>query len=237
MRRRGVEQLFYLQVDNPLAPIGDVELVGSHLLARSELTSMAVAKQTPRDKVGNFVAIDGRAQVIEYSDFAEDVADRRDAAGNLLFWAGSIAVHVFAVSFLERVLSRSDALPFHIARKKVPYVDEAGRLVQPQQANALKFERFIFDLLPLAENALVVEYPEREVFAPLKNAPGEERDTPEYVRRMMIELHGSWLRAAGTRVTEGVAVEIGPLWALDAEGVAARADRRREIREATYLSE
>jgi UDP-N-acetylglucosamine/UDP-N-acetylgalactosamine diphosphorylase len=236
MRRRGVEHLFYLQVDNPLAPIGDVELIGSHLLTRSELTSMAVAKQTPRDKVGNFVSIDGRAQVIEYSDFPVDVADRRDAAGNLLFWAGSIAVHVLSVSFLERVLSRSDALPFHIARKKVPYVDEAGRLVQPRQANALKFERFIFDLLPLAENALVVEYPEREVFAPLKNAPGEERDTPEYVQQMMIELHSGWLRAAGTRVAEGAAVEIGPLWALDAEGVAARADRPAAVARPTYFA-
>jgi UDP-N-acetylglucosamine/UDP-N-acetylgalactosamine diphosphorylase len=237
MRRRGIEHLFYLQVDNPLVPIGDVGLIGSHLLARSELTSMAVAKQSPRDKVGNFVTIDGRAQVIEYSDFPDDVAERRDAAGELLFWAGSIAVHVFAVSFLERVLLQSNALPFHIARKKVPYVDEAGQLVQPQQANALKFERFIFDLLPMAANALVVEYAEREVFAPLKNAPGADRDTPEYVQRMMVDLHLSWLRAAGTRVAEGVPVEISPLWALEPEDVAARADRPAAIEVPMYLGE
>ena len=136
-----------------------------------------------------------------------------------MFWAGSIAVHVFSVAFLERALALKDALPFHVARKKVPYVDEAGQLVEPKEPNALKFERFIFDLLPHAKNPLVVEYAEADVFAPLKNAPGASRDTPEYVQRFMIDQHRSWLEAAGTRVAEGRAVEISPLWALDAEGV------------------
>ena len=222
MRRRGIEHLFYLQVDNPLTPIGDAEFIGYHLLAESELTSMAVAKQTPQDRLGNFAMIDGRLQVIEYSDFPDDVAEQRDADGSLVFWAGSIAVHMFSVAFLERALALKDALPFHVAHKKVPYIDDAGRLVEPKQPNALKFERFIFDLLPHAKNPLVVEYAEEEVFAPLKNAPGAERDTPEYVQRFMIAQHRRWLEAAGTHVADGVPVEISPLWALDAEGVAPR---------------
>ena len=104
-----------------------------------------------------------------------------------------------------------------------------GRLIEPAQPNALKFERFIFDLLPHAKNPLVVEYAEEEVFAPLKNAPGAERDTPEYVQRFMVAQHRRWLEAAGTRVAEDVPVEISPLWALDAEGVAARTDRPATI--------
>jgi UDP-N-acetylglucosamine/UDP-N-acetylgalactosamine diphosphorylase len=235
MRRRGVKHLFYLQVDNPLTPIADAEFLGYHLLADSELTSMAVTKQSPRDKLGNFVSVDGRVQVIEYSDFPDDVAEHRNADGSLKFWAGSIAVHVFAVDFLERALRLGNALPFHVAHKKVPHIDESGRLVEPSQPNALKFERFIFDLLPHAEHAIVVEYPEQEVFAPLKNAPGAERDTAEYVQRLMIEQHRGWLEEAGVRVVEGVPVEISPLWALDAPGVAARTDRPRTIEKPTYL--
>ncbi|HEY3392752.1 MAG TPA: UDPGP type 1 family protein [Lacipirellulaceae bacterium] len=235
MRRRGIEHLFYLQVDNPLTPIGDAEFIGYHLLAESDLTSMAVAKQTPQDRVGNFAMIDGRMHVIEYSDLPDDVAEKRDGGG-LVFWAGSIAVHMFRVAFLERALALKDALPFHIARKKVPYIDEAGRQIEPEEPNALKFERFIFDLLPHAKNPLVVEYAEADVFAPLKNAPGAERDTPEYVQRFMVAQHRTWLEAAGTRVAENVAVEISPLWALDAEGVAARRDRPRVIEDETYLN-
>jgi len=235
MKRRGIQHLFYLQVDNPLTPIADPEFVGHHLLANSELTSMAVAKQTPKDRLGVFAVIDGRLQVIEYSDLPDDVAELRDPDGTLKFWAGSIAVHVFSVAFLERALALKDAMPFHIARKKVAYIDQSGQLVQPAEPNALKFERFIFDLLPHANNPLVVEYAERDVFAPLKNAPGAERDTPEYVHRFMIAQHRQWLEAAGTRVADGVAVEISPLWALDAEAAAARSDLPRSIETPSYL--
>lgn len=235
MRRRGIKQLFYLQVDNPLVPIADAEFIGYHLLVKSELTSMAITKQFPHDKLGNFVAVEGQIQVIEYSDFPQDLAERRNVDGSLTFWAGSIAVHVFAVDFLERMLQLQNALPFHIAHKQVPHFDEAGRLVQPSAPNALKFERFIFDLLPHAKNAIVVEYPEQEVFAPLKNASGAERDTPEYVRQLMCDQHRRWLVAAGVKVAGDLPVEISPLWALDAAGVAARSDLPTTINDPKYL--
>jgi UDP-N-acetylglucosamine/UDP-N-acetylgalactosamine diphosphorylase len=235
MHRRGVEHLFYLQVDNPLTPICDAEFIGDHIIADSDFSSMACAKQTPQDRLGNFALIDGRMHVIEYSDLPDDVATKTDTDGSLVFWAGSVAIHVFRVAFLERMLSLKDALPFHVAKKKVPHLDDTGRLVEPKQPNALKFERFIFDLLPQAENPIVVEYPEHEVFAPVKNAPGESRDTPEYVQRFMSKQQREWLEAAGTKVAEGVMVEISPLWALDGDGVAARADRPNQIDETTYL--
>jgi UDP-N-acetylglucosamine/UDP-N-acetylgalactosamine diphosphorylase len=240
MRRRGVENLFYLQVDNPLVPIGDAELIGYHLATKSELTSVAVAKQEPKDKLGNFVMVDGKLCVIEYSDFPDDVAEVTEANGGLRYWAGSIAVHVFGVAFLERMLALKDALPFHIAKKKVPHVslnpNEQGALVDPQDNNALKFERFIFDLLPQAARPIVVEYGEEEIFAPLKNAPGAPKDTPEYVQRFLSNQHRGWLEAAGAKVSPDAAVEISPLWALDAEGVVERvAEKPLAIEKATYL--
>lgn len=235
MRERGIEQLFYFQVDNPIVPVCDPELVGYHLLAGSELTSIAVAKQTPGEKLGNFAMLGQRLHVIEYSDFPADVAEQTTGDGSLKFWAGSIAIHVFSVSFLERMLSFKDALPFHIAHKKVPHLDESGNLVEPTAPNALKFERFIFDLLPQANKPIVVEYTEEECFAPLKNAPGASKDTEEYVQQFMVAQHREWLASAGVKVADGVAVEIDPLWAVDAEQVAQRATPGMEITEPTYL--
>lgn len=236
MNRRGVKHLFYLQVDNPIVPIGDAEFIGYHLLAESELTSMAVAKETPGEKLGNFAMIDDAMTIIEYSDMPDDVAEQRDADGGLRFWAGSIAVHVFGVAFLERMLGMKDSLPFHIANKKVPHVDESGALVEPSENNALKFEKFIFDLLPKAANPIVVEYAEAEVFAPLKNAPGAPKDTEEYVQRFMMAQHRGWLAAAGVDLPTDAQVEISPLWALDAEGVEAKAKAGSvEVSGPTYL--
>jgi UDP-N-acetylglucosamine/UDP-N-acetylgalactosamine diphosphorylase len=109
-----------------------------------------------------------------------------------------------------------------LAKKAVPHVDPSGRKVEPQEPNALKFERFIFDLLPEARHAIVVEVDEAQAFAPVKNAPGESRDTPQSVQRQMIALHTSWLRAAGCQVAPGVAVEVSPCFAQNAEEVAAQ---------------
>ena len=237
MRRRGVKHLFYLQVDNPLAPIGDAELIGYHLLTESELTSLAVAKQSPQDKLGNFVTIDGRLHVIEYSDFPDDVAERKDAAGGLTFWAGSVAIHVFDLAFLERSLKLKDSLAFHVARKKAEFIDDAGKKIEPKEPNALKFERFIFDLLPHARRPIVIEYAEEESFAPLKNAPGAAKDTPEYVHRFMLAQHRRWLEAAGAAVDADVGIEISPLYALDAEEVASKVNRGQRFTKSQYLIE
>lgn len=237
MAARGIEQLLYFQVDNPLAPICDPALVGYHLLADSELTSLAIAKQQPQDRLGNFAMIDGRLHVIEYSDLPEDIAKLRNEQGGLKFWAGSIAVHIFDRSLLERAFALSDTLPFHIAKKKVTHIDATGDPVTPLAPNALKFEKFIFDLLPAAERPIVVEYAEEDCFAPLKNAPGAEKDTAEYVQGMMLDMHRRWLEAAGAHIGKSVDVEIGPLYALDATEVAQRIEPGQSFDESTYLSQ
>lgn len=237
MEQRGIKHLYYFQVDNPLTPVCDPEFLGYHLLAKSELTSVAVAKSSPEDKLGNFVTIDGKLHVIEYSDFPSDVAEERTSDGRLKFWAGSIAIHAFDVAFLRRAQESDDTLPFHIAHKKAPYIDEQGNEVSPEEPNALKFEKFIFDLLPAADRPLVVEAAEEEVFAPLKNAPGAAKDTPEYVQRLLSNQHRRWLRAAGAEVSDDVAVEISPLFAPDQQGVAERLVPGARFDADTYLED
>lgn len=222
MRRRGLEHLFYFQVDNPLVEMCAAEFLGYHALAESELSTQVIAKQFPAERLGNVVSVDGRLRIIEYSDLPPAAGERRNADGSLTLWAGNTAVHAFRVSFLERMAHTADALPFHIARKKVACLGDDGRLVEPAAPNALKFERFIFDLLPAAERAIVVEVDAAQCFAPVKNAPGEARDTPESVQEQMTALHRRWLEGAGARVAADVTVEITPLFALDAEQVKER---------------
>ena len=222
LKRRGVEQLFYFQVDNPLSPVCDSELLGYHLLDKSEMTTLAVAKQSPEERVGNIVAVDGRVRIIEYSDLPSEAAHRKNADGSLTLWAGNTAIHIIDLAFLDRVANCGGGLPFHIALKKTPYLDASDRLIQPDAPNALKFERFIFDLLPEANRALVIESDKRTSFAPLKNMSGESADTPEHVAGAMSEMYRRWLAAAGAEVEDGVVVEISPLFALDAEELAAK---------------
>ena len=235
IRRRGIEHLFYFQVDNPLIDVCGPETIGHHLAADSELTTQVVAKLDPLERVGNVVQVADRLHVIEYSDLPDEVARRRNPDGSPTIWAGSIAVHVVGVELLRRSVETPEALPFHVASKAVPHVDLSGRRIEPSEPNAVKFERFIFDLMPQARNAIVVEVDRRLTFAPLKNGPGAARDAPETVRRQMAALHRNWLRVAGAAVDD-VTVEISPLFALDAEQLAEKLSPGLRVAEPTYFS-
>ncbi|MCE9604629.1 MAG: UDPGP type 1 family protein [Planctomycetia bacterium] len=216
IRERGIKHLFYFQVDNPLVAMCDPEFLGYHLLAGSQASTQVVAKLDPAERVGVVAEIDGRAQIIEYSDLPASEAARRGPDGSLELWAGNTAVHVFDAEFLLRMSSGDGQLPFHVARKKVPHIDASGQEIEPQEPNALKFERFIFDLLPAAKQTIVVEVDPAEAFAPLKNAAGSKTDSPELCRAAISAQHRRRLREAGFEIGDDVPVEISPLYALDA---------------------
>ena len=240
LRNRGIRHLFYFQVDNPLVKVADPMFLGRHLNQRSEASSKIVPKQGPTDRLGNLVLVEGRCTMIEYSDLPDSLARETDASGRLRIWAGSPAIHFFDMDFLARVTEGAGQLPFHIARKKVPYFDAAGgQTVQPHKENALKFERFIFDVLPLAQRWLVLETSHREEFAPLKNAEGA--DSSKTVQAALTNLAADWLVHAGIDVPRGAGgepaypLEVSPLFALDADEFAARADRRTPINGPRYF--
>jgi UDP-N-acetylglucosamine/UDP-N-acetylgalactosamine diphosphorylase len=235
IERRGIRQLFYFQVDNTLVDVCGPEFIGYHLLSDSEFSTQVIAKRYPLERLGNVVQVHGRPMVIEYSDLPEEAARRCNPDGSLAIWAGSIAVHVIDAALLRRTAGSADGLPFHLAYKKVPYIDEAGKLVQPDKPNAVKFERFIFDLMPLARRAIVVEVDPEKAFAPLKNAAGAPTDSPETVRRQMSALHRDWLRRAGAEIDDATAVEISPLFALGPADLAQKIPPHTRISEPTYF--
>jgi UDP-N-acetylglucosamine/UDP-N-acetylgalactosamine diphosphorylase len=235
MRRRGIKHVFYGQVDNPLLQVCDPALIGNHLLHQSEMTTQVIRKREPLQKVGNVVQVDGRVQIIEYSDLPEAAARQTSADGGLKLWAGSIAVHVFDLEFFTRCNLSPQSLPFHQALKKVDCIDASGKLHRPLTANAIKFERFIFDLLPLAQRAIVCEVDPAEGFAAVKNAEPALTETPGWVQKAMICLHTSWLEKAGALIAPGTPIEINPAFALDAEQVSRRILTGQKFDQPTYL--
>ena len=230
-KERGIEQFFYAQIDNPLVRACDPRLIGLHRVAGSQVSTQVVPKRFATERVGNVVKVDGRTQIIEYSDLPESAAVQTLTDGSLKLWAGNIAVHVFDVAFLAACCGSSDALPFHRAKKAVSYVDERGEHCVPKEPNAIKLERFVFDLLPAAERTLVVEVRPSEAFAPVKNASGSPTDTPETSRQAISDLHRQWLEQSGVRVAQGVQVEIHPMWGWDASEVQGKliSDRRSDV--------
>jgi UDP-N-acetylglucosamine/UDP-N-acetylgalactosamine diphosphorylase len=238
MRDNGVRTLFYFQVDNPLVRIAEPSFIGLHREANAEVSFKVVERVSPDEKLGVVVAVDGRPQVIEYSDLPPELAGRRVPEGSLELWAGSIAVHIFERSFIERLVTE-ERLPFHRALKKVSYIDQAGQNVKPEEPNGVKFEQFIFDALPRAERFTMVETDRAGEFEPLKNAVGP--DSPATVHQRMSDQFANWLEQAGAvipRRPDGsvpFGIEISPLFALDAAELKSKIESGMVIERPIYL--
>ncbi|MDX6646716.1 MAG: UDP-N-acetylglucosamine/UDP-N-acetylgalactosamine diphosphorylase [Miltoncostaeaceae bacterium] len=239
LRERGIETILTFQVDNPLLRLARPELIGHHALRRAEMSSVVVSKRTPEERMGVVATVDGRTAVVEYSDLPDELANRRAPDGSLELWAGSIAVHCLQRTFVERLTEGGVALPFHRAEKRVAHVTLDGARIEPERPNAVKFETFLFDALPLAERTATVESERSEEFSPIKNASGA--DSPETARRDLNRLYGRWLSEAGVAVpcdVEGdpiVDIEIDPRLALDAEELAERLPPGLDIAGPTVL--
>jgi len=242
MRRRGVTLISYFQVDNPLVQPFDPLFIGLHARMGSEMSTKAARKADDLEKVGNVCLDGGRLKVVEYTELPETLARARNSDGTRRFDAGNLAIHLLDVEFVDRVIGRSFQLPFRRAEKVVPFIDDRGVRVVPARPNAIKLETFVFDVLPLAANPLVLEVDRAEEFSPVKNATGV--DSLESSRRDQVRRACRWLEQAGVcvpRRSDGepaATVEISPLLALDADELKRKKERIPPIpRDATVCVE
>jgi UDP-N-acetylglucosamine/UDP-N-acetylgalactosamine diphosphorylase len=236
MSNRGITTVYFFQVDNPLVDIADPEFVGHHLLAKADMSVKVCAKESPEEGLGVVVKRGHSLAIVEYSELTDDQKHARQADGELLFKYGSVAIHIFSLSFLTQCAERG--LPLHIAHKKVPYLNEQGELVKPDKPNAYKFEKFIFDVLPMADKVLNLEFRREDEFSPLKNAEGNY--SPETVKRDISDKAIRWLKACDIVVPEMPdgrvpKIEMDPCFAVNVDVLKSRAGDI-SIEGDTYLS-
>ncbi len=229
MRSRGVEHVSYFQVDNPLGLIIDPVFLGLHVAApdsSGEMSSKMVPKRDPSEPVGVFCVVDGTLDMIEYSDLPKKLAEERNEDGSLRFGAGNPAIHAMSVEFIERIHADPKfALPFHRAVKRVAFVDPgSGRSVEPQEPNAIKLERFVFDAMGRAKGSIILETDRVEEFGPIKNADGD--DSPQTSSALQTERAARWLETTGIQVprradgTPDCVLEISASTAIEASDLA-----------------
>ena len=232
MKKRGVEQISYTQVDNPVVRMLDPLFIGLHALDHAQMSSKMLPKAFPKEKLGNFCLVDGKMTVIEYSNLPDELAEQRTDDGELKFRAGSIALHAIRTDFVETLNTGTDgfSLPFNRAEKKVAYWDDAQKqTVTPDTPNAVKLETFVFDALPMTNASIIYETDRTDEFAPVKNADiaGEiETDSPASSKQIQTERAARWLESRGVTVprnTQGVVdatIEIKQTTAIYPEDLA-----------------
>ncbi len=230
MQGRGIEQISYFQVDNPLVQIIDPVFLGLHVTAgvsSGEVSSKMIQKTYPAERVGVFCEINGRVQMVEYSDLSQTLQEQRNADGSLRFASGNPAIHLLSVDFVQKVNTDSDfSLPYHRADKKIEHVDlKTGQIIKPEANNGVKLERFVFDALPMCQKSMVLETIREDEFAPIKNANGQ--DSAETSSQLQTERAARWLEAAGVKVPRDAngrvdcVLELSPLTALEPDDLAS----------------
>lgn len=220
-RERGVAQLSYFQVDNPLAPPADPLFIGLHVESRAQMSSKVVSKRGPDEKVGVLGTIDGVAGCIEYSDLPAELREARDEHGRLRFDAGNIAMHCIDVDFVAQLTAGRLDLPWHLARKRMACFDPATN--DRAEVDGVKFETFVFDALAAAKRTVTLEVDRAVEFSPVKNREGE--DSPGSAREDLQRLHGGWLAEIG-RVPAFGAADVAPSVEVDPLVAASLAELR-----------
>lgn len=185
MKELGVEWVFIGGVDNCLVKMVDPVLMGLAIYKGVTGAGKSVVKANPHEKVGAFCKKNGRPNVIEYSEISDEMAEARDATGELLYGESHILCNLFNISAIERM--GKEPLPYHSAFKKAKYIDRDGNLVVPDSPNAYKFEAFLFDAFGDLDDMVVLRVKREEEFAPVKNATGV--DSPETARELYNNFH------------------------------------------------
>jgi len=207
-------------VDNCLVRVADPIFLGYCITKQADCAAKVVPKASPKESVGVVARRGDKFSVVEYSEISSEQAEKRDAHGELAFGAANIANHFYTTAYLNSVESFEEELAFHIARKKIPYVDlESGETVKPAKPNGMKLEMFVFDVFPYTKRFSVLEVARNEEFSPLKNAPGTGSDDPDTSRRDLLAQHRRFLEKAGAHLKEGVEIEVSPRLSYAGEGL------------------
>lgn len=218
LQHRGVEWLFYCNVDNALIRMVDPAFLAFAAGRQADVASKVVRKRGPDEKIGMLCQHGAHPRVIEYPVLPMvSPADQADTDPRLMEY-GNISVHLFHINFLRKMTTTD--LPFHAAFKRISTIDAGGNPIHPSAPNAYKFERFFFDSFPFANTMAVLRVDRSEEFAPVKNRDGD--DSPTTARLMVLQLHRQWLLHAGVppELLKDFEVEISPLTSYGGEGLS-----------------
>ena len=183
LHARNVKWINIFAVDNVLQRIADPVFVGATILGNYESASKVVRKVEPHEKMGLLCLEDGKPSIVEYYEMSKEMAESRVADGSLEYKYGVILNYLFSLDKLEKIVSNQ--LSVHVVEKKIPYINENGEKISPEEPNGYKFELLVLDMIHMMDNNLAFEVEREKEFAPIKNLHGT--DSVDSARELLIK--------------------------------------------------
>lgn len=182
MVKRGVKWVFVGGIDNVLLKMCDPLFIGFGEKSGAKIAAKSLVKRDAKEGVGVFCRRNGKPYVIEYTEISGEMAEARNEDGSFLYGDAHVLMNLFSIDAITAIIGGNDGLPYHVARKKTQFVNEAGETVVPEKPNAFKFEAFIFDAFEFFDELAILRVDRESEFAPVKNKEGE--DSPASAKRM-----------------------------------------------------
>ena len=180
MKSKKIKWIFIGSVDNLLVKYVDTLLLGLAIKQNVNIATRTVIKNSPNERVGVLCKKNGKVKVIEYTEVPKEMMVATDEAGEFLYGESHIMCNLFSLEAIEKASTKE--LKYHVAVKKIKYIDENGKLVNPTEPNCYKFEKFVFDSFGLFDEIAILRGKREEDFAPIKNAEGQ--DSPETAKKL-----------------------------------------------------
>jgi UDP-N-acetylglucosamine/UDP-N-acetylgalactosamine diphosphorylase len=161
----GVCWVHVILIDNPLADPFDHAFVGYHRRQGGEASLKCVLRERAEENVGIIALEEGKLCIVDYFELSGEQRTSRHPDGSLSFPLANTGLFCLNMSFIKKVAEDPlIELPWHLQRREIE--------VQGYLKKVWKYETFIFDLLPYAQDVSLLCYPREEIFAPLKNSSG-----------------------------------------------------------------
>jgi UDP-glucose pyrophosphorylase len=169
---RKIEWINVFAVDNVLQKIADPIFIGATIASNLLSGAKVVRKANPHERVGVLCLENGKPSIVEYYEMTDEMINARNDNGALSYAYGVILNYLFRLDKLEEIIKFD--LPIHVVKKKIPYLTDDGRYVEPNEPNGYKFEELVLDMVHLFDNCLPFEVIRENEFAPIKNAFGDD---------------------------------------------------------------
>ena len=183
MKKNNIEWVFIGSVDNLLVKYVDVLLLGLAIKNNVKIATRTIIKNDPYEKVGVLCKKNGRVNVIEYTEVPENMRFAINEHGEMVYGESHIMCNLYNIEAIEKASTKE--LKYHVAEKKVNYINEKGELITPEEENCYKFEKFIFDSFCLFDEIAILRGKREEDFAPIKNKKG--LDSPATAKKLYEE--------------------------------------------------
>lgn len=181
IEKENIEWLNVFAVDNVLQKIADPCYVGATIMNDCVSASKVIRKVDKEEKVGVLCLEDGHPSIVEYYELTEEMKDAVNEKGELAYNYGVILNYLFKVEELDKIVAMK--LSPHVVEKKIPYINETGDMVNPEEPNGLKYETLILDMIKMLDSCLGYEVVREKEFAPIKNKEGV--DSVESARELL----------------------------------------------------